>query len=85
MRWRLLWPLLMMGLFVAGLCGVALVRGQQAAPASGGEAASDLPPVPKGVEVLARGPVHEAFAGPTGEAAPGAAEPDARPHRPVLD
>src|SRR5262249_43943494 len=28
------------------------------------------PPVPKGVEVMARGPVHEAFATPTAEARP---------------
>jgi hypothetical protein len=39
--------------------------GQEAAPA-----ADALPPEPKGVEVMARGPVHEAFATPTGEAAP---------------
>src|SRR5437588_3036617 len=60
---------LIMGMFGAGLLGLALVHGQDAAPPSGG-AASDLPPVPKGVEVLTRGPVHEAFATLTAEPAP---------------
>src|SRR5437868_4027373 len=32
--------------------------------------APGAPPVPKGVEVMARGPVHEAFATPTAEAEP---------------
>jgi hypothetical protein len=41
----------------------------QAAP-SAPDANDDLPPVPKGVEVLARGPVHEAFATPTTEPVP---------------
>src|SRR5262249_6529295 len=34
------------------------------------QAPGDPPPVPKGVEVLARGPVHEAFATPTSEPIP---------------
>ena len=37
---------------------------QQAAPPDA------PPPVPKGVEVMARGPVHEAFATPTGDPVP---------------
>lgn len=57
-----------MGLFAAALGGLALLHGQQAAPEPDGSAPSDLPAVPKGVEVLARGPVHEAFATPTAEA-----------------
>jgi hypothetical protein len=39
---------------------------EQSAP----ESSAPLPPVPKGVEVLARGPVHEAFATPTTEPVP---------------
>jgi hypothetical protein len=39
-------------------------QGQEQAPAG------DPPPVPKGIEVLARGPVHEAFASPTAEPIP---------------
>src|SRR5258708_4794574 len=35
-----------------------------------GAPVSELPAVPKGVEVLTRGPVHEAFASLTTEAAP---------------
>lgn len=34
------------------------------------EPASDPPAVPKGIEVLARGPIHEAFASPTAEPIP---------------
>ena len=64
------WQWFGLGLFAVALCCVALVQGQQATPPAGGEATSDLPPVPKGVEVLARGPVHEAFASLTAEPAP---------------
>jgi hypothetical protein len=67
---RSLRVLLGFGLFMAALYGLALLHGQQAAPGTSGEGTSDLPPVPKGVEVLARGPVHEAFATPTAEPAP---------------
>src|SRR5262245_39448913 len=69
MRARSLRIILGTGTFVVALCGIALLHGQDAAPGGGG-APSDLPPVPKGVEVLARGPVHEAFATPTAEPAP---------------
>src|SRR5262249_4395762 len=65
---RMLLIALSMGGFVPALCGFALPHGQDAATSGG--APSDLPPVPKGVEVLARGPVHEAFATPTTEPAP---------------
>jgi len=62
-------------LLAAMMCLSLSVRSQEAqAPAdqqqAGPAAAGDLPPVPKGVEVLARGPVHEAFATPTTEPAP---------------
>jgi len=43
---------------------VSALVGQDQAPAG------DPPPVPKGIEVLARGPVHEAFASPTAEPIP---------------
>jgi hypothetical protein len=55
---------------LAGLaCGLAALHGQEV-PA---EPPPGPPPpveVPRGVEVLARGPVHEAFASPTAEPAP---------------
>src|SRR5438552_6779362 len=44
---------------ISGLSEGTASRGQDA---PGGQSAMSLPPVPKGVEVLARGPVHEAFA-----------------------
>src|SRR5947209_6439232 len=66
MRVRFLQRWLSAGFLVIALFGVALVQAQQAAPESAG-AATELPPAPKGVEVLARGPVHEAFATPTAE------------------
>src|SRR5215471_9718637 len=47
---------------------LAVVRGQDAAPAAA--PADEPPPVPKGIEVLARGPVHEAFASPAGDPIP---------------
>jgi hypothetical protein len=48
----------------AGLLLVAALHAQEAAPAG------DPPAAPQGVEVLARGPVHEAFASLTAEAVP---------------
>lgn len=63
MRVRLLRGVAATGFLAVGLGALALVRGQQAEQAPSG----DLPAVPKGVEVLARGPVHEAFATPTAE------------------
>ncbi len=48
-------------------------RAQEIAPPAApapAAAADDLPAVPKGVEVLTRGPIHEAFASLTTEAAP---------------
>ncbi|HEY1860031.1 MAG TPA: hypothetical protein VGG61_06735 [Gemmataceae bacterium] len=54
------------GILAAGVALVIGVRAQDNPPA----APADLPPVPKGVEVLARGPVHEAFATPTTEPMP---------------
>jgi hypothetical protein len=47
------------------------LRSQEAAGQQGNDAsAAQLPAVPQGVEVLARGPVHEAFASPTTEPVP---------------
>ncbi len=57
------WPLLL--LLGAGLLVQTSLRGQDPAPADDAP-----PPVPQGVEVLARGPVHEAFAELTAEAEP---------------
>src|SRR5262249_3588812 len=46
-------------------------RGQEASREQPSEqSAAAVPPVPQGVEVLARGPVHEAFATPTTDPAP---------------
>src|SRR5260370_13276135 len=46
-------------------------RGQEAPREQPSEqSAVALPPAPQGVEVLARGPVHEAFATPTTDPAP---------------
>jgi hypothetical protein len=47
---------------------LTLVRGQEAAPPKA--QTDEPPPVPKGIEVMARGPVHEAFASLTDEPAP---------------
>jgi hypothetical protein len=54
---------MMLSVVLACLGGLGRLRGQEAPPA-------EPPPIPKGVEVLARGPVHEAFAGPTGDPEP---------------
>ena len=59
-----IWPLLF--LVSAGLLVQTTLRGQDAAPPADGPP----PPVPQGVEVLARGPVHEAFASLTAEPQP---------------
>ena len=56
------WPVLL--LLGAGLLVQTSLRGQDPAPADDAP-----PPVPQGVEVQARGPVHEAFAELTAEAA----------------
>jgi hypothetical protein len=58
------WPVLV--ILGAGLVTQTTLRGQDAAPAED----APPPPVPKGVEVLARGPVHEAFASLTAEPQP---------------
>ncbi len=51
------------------LCRVDAPAQAPAQPPPGSPAGGDaLPPVPRGVEVMARGPVHEAFATPTAEA-----------------
>src|SRR5947208_312184 len=52
------------GVLAAGVGLVVGVRAEDNAPAAAGDAP---PPVPKGIEVMARGPVHEAFATPTSE------------------
>jgi hypothetical protein len=63
-------------LVLAGLCVLPATWGQNGPPGD------DAPPVPKGVEVLARGPVHEAFATPTSE--PQATKPvPKQPPRPL--
>src|SRR5437899_749064 len=59
-------------LLLAGLLWLSVsIRGQEPQPSNQQQAAAaELPPVPQGVEVLARGPVHEAFATPTTEPVP---------------
>ncbi len=47
---------------------LTVAHAQQTPPASA--QAEELPPVPQGIEVLARGPVHEAFASLTGDPVP---------------
>ncbi|HZT78787.1 MAG TPA: hypothetical protein VFA26_01075 [Gemmataceae bacterium] len=61
------------------LLGSALAHAQDAAPAPSPAPPAELPPIPKGVEVMARGPVHEAFATPTTEPQPTKAVPKAPP------
>ena len=46
---------------------LTVAHAQETPPAAQGE---ELPPVPRGIEVLARGPVHEAFASLAGEPIP---------------
>ena len=70
-----LWPgFLILG---GGLLLLPALRGQDAAPDNA------PPPVPKGIEVLARGPVHEAFASLTAEPQPtkAVAKKPPKPHR----
>src|SRR5258708_12940884 len=55
--------LLVGAFFIAALIGLnerQSIKGQESAAPK-----VDPPPVPEGVEVLARGPIHEAFATPT--------------------
>ncbi|HVS36529.1 MAG TPA: hypothetical protein VMS17_13275 [Gemmataceae bacterium] len=59
------WPLFL--ILGAGMAVLPALRAQDPAP---DDAAAQPPPVPKGVEVLARGPVHEAFATLTAEPQP---------------
>jgi hypothetical protein len=68
--------LLVVLLLGAGLGLAPWLRGQGAQESAGGEAP---PPVPKGVEVMARGPIHEAFASPTTEPAATKAVPKKPP------
>src|SRR5436309_721404 len=63
---RTLKPLILVLVLGAGLGLYQWFHGQRAAA----EPAEGPPPEPRGVEVMARGPVHEAFANPTSEAAP---------------
>jgi hypothetical protein len=65
-----------------GLAFLGIVRAQQQPAASQTSATADVPPVPQGVEVLARGPVHEAFATPTTDPVPTQAV-DKQPPRPL--
>ncbi len=55
---------------LGGIGLVAAARGQESTPPPPSQAPATLPVTPQGVEVLARGPVHEAFAAPTTEPAP---------------
>ncbi len=48
-------------------------------PQQGAQDPNAVPPPPQGVEVLARGPIHEAFASPTTEPVPGQPVPKAPP------
>ncbi len=74
-----LWPgFLILG---GGLLLLPALRGQDAAP---DDAAAQPPPVPKGIEVLARGPVHEAFASLTAEPQPTKAVPK-KPPKPLQE
>jgi hypothetical protein len=60
-----------LGLVMVLACGLGMlsaVGGQEATPTAA--SADEPPPLPKGIEVMARGPVHEAFASLTSEAAP---------------
>jgi hypothetical protein len=59
---------LLAGVLAAGAGLVVSVKGQEVSVTA--TVTNDPPPVPKGVEVLARGPVHEAFASPTTDPAP---------------
>jgi hypothetical protein len=61
----------------------ALLPAQQEQPAAPPAADAEPPPVPKGVEVLARGPVHEAFASLATEPTP--SKPVAKKPRKALD
>jgi hypothetical protein len=64
-------PHLQLLILTAGLCLAGTVWSQQGtSPPSAPAAPAELPPVPQGVEVLTRGPVHEAFATPTTEPVP---------------
>ena len=56
---RCRWPALAVAVATAGLVAVGPARTQ-----------TDPPPVPRGVEVMARGPVHEAYASPTSDPVP---------------
>ena len=67
-----IWPLIL--LIGAGLFVQTTLRGQDAAPAD-----APPPPVPLGVEVMARGPVHEAFASLNAEPQPTLAVPKQPP------
>ncbi|HEV3448325.1 MAG TPA: hypothetical protein VG099_27060 [Gemmataceae bacterium] len=60
---------------LAGLLWLSVsVRSQEPPPPPGPQASpappADMPPTPNGVEILSRGPVHEAFAGPATEPVP---------------
>jgi hypothetical protein len=55
------------------------LKGEETAPEQPAEAP---PPVPKGVEVMARGPIHEAFASPTTQPAPTKSVPK-QPPKPI--
>jgi hypothetical protein len=65
----------MLARFIKGSCLFAILgavvllgdSGQSQAPDPGTAPAADMPPVPQGVEVMTRGPVHEAFATPAAE------------------
>jgi hypothetical protein len=64
----------------AGLCLCVTLGGkQQRVRAQAPDANADVPPVPKGVEVMCRGPVHEAFASPTTDPVPSKAVAKAPP------
>ena len=71
-------PGLMFLILGGGLLLLPALRGQDAAPDDA------PPPVPKGVEVLARGPVHEAFATLTAEPQPTKAVPK-KPPKPLQE
>jgi hypothetical protein len=65
---------------IGSFCVYSWLHGQE--PASSEQPAAEPPPMPKGVEVMARGPIHEAFASPTTDPVPGQTIPK-QPPKPI--
>jgi hypothetical protein len=69
MRTKFLRIGILLVLAIPAFLGLASGQDQSASP-NNPPPAAEPPPLPKGVEVMARGPVHEAFATPTSEPVP---------------